>query len=382
VTNGAADDAARGGLAMADEPRALKLDVLFNQMPELGASDLHLKAGNPPIYRLAGDLHRAKVDPLTEKQISALVEEWVGPDRMEELRRRGSLDLGHDFGKGRVRVNVFMQRGAISLAARLVAEDIPGLEDLHLPLQLERVVDIKQGMFLVCGITGSGKSTTLASLLNMINRKHRYHILTIEDPIEYLHRDARSIVNQREIGLDCHDWADALRAAVREDPDVILVGEMRDVETFHAGLVASETGHLVFGTLHTSSAAGTVGRILDLFPTDKHSLIRQSLAFNLQGILCQKLVPSFRPDVDVVPVVELMFATPPVRKAVEEGKDARITDLIATGKEEGMISWTQSFVEMIRNDFVEKKVAMAFAPNKDALEMALRGIDVSHRAFG
>ena len=367
---------------MADEPRIIKLDVLFRQMPDLGASDLHLKAGNPPIYRLAGDLHRAKVDPLTEKQISALVEEWIGHEHMAELQQRGSLDLGHDFGKGRVRVNVFMQRGVISLAARLVTENIPSLEELHLPLQLERIVDLKQGLVLVCGITGSGKSTTLASLIDMVNRKHRYHILTIEDPIEYLHRDAKSIVNQREIGLDCTNWADALRAAVREDPDVILVGEMRDVETFQAGLVAAETGHLVFGTLHTSSAAGTIGRILDLFPADKHSLIRQSLAFNLQAILCQNLIPSFREDVDVVPVVELMFATPPVRKSVEEGKDARIGDLIATGKEEGMISWTQSFVDAIRNGFVEKKVAAQFAPNKDALEMALRGIDVSHRAFG
>ncbi len=367
---------------MSDAPRAIKLDVLFNQMPDLGASDLHLKVGNSPIYRLAGELHRAKVEPLTEKQVYSLVEEWLGKERMAELHQKGSLDIGHDFSRGRVRVNVFLQRGVISLAARLVNEQIPTLEELHLPPELARIVDIKQGLVLVCGITGCGKSTTLASLVDMVNRKYRYHILTIEDPIEYLHKDARSIVNQRELHLDCQDWADALRAAVREDPDVIMVGELRDEDTFQAGLVAAETGHLVFGTLHTSSAAGTIGRILDLFSPDKHSLRRQSLSFNLKSIICQKLVPSFRQDVAVVPVVELMFTTPSIRKAIEEGKDARIGDLIAVGREEGMQTWTDSFVQMIRNGFVEKKVALEFAPNKDALEMALKGIDIAQRSLG
>jgi twitching motility protein PilT len=364
------------------EGKTIKLDVLFNQMPDLGASDLHLKVDNPPIYRIRGDLHRAKTDPLTDRQIYGLVEEWLGKERMAELYQKGSLDIGHAFSRGRVRINVFLQRGMLSLAARLVTDKIPSLEELHLPAQLARVVDMKQGLVLVCGITGSGKSTTLASLINMVNREHRVHILTIEDPIEYLHHDVRSIVNQREIGIDCHDWADALRAAVREDPDVILVGEMRDQETFQAGLIAAETGHLVFGTLHTSSAAGTLGRILDLFSTDKHSLIRQGLAFNLQSIICQKLIPSFREDVSVVPVIELMFATPPIRKAIEDGEDARITDLIASGKDEGMQPWTQSFVDMIRNGYIEKRVAMQFCPNKDSLDMALKGIDIAQRSFG
>ncbi|MGD2175895.1 MAG: PilT/PilU family type 4a pilus ATPase, partial [Candidatus Brocadiaceae bacterium] len=281
---------------MAENGRELKLDVLFAQMPDLEASDLHLKPGNSPIYRVAGDLHRAKVNPLSEQQIESLVEEWIGKGRMAELREKGSLDLGHDFDGGRVRVNVFLQRGRISLAARLVKNEIPTLEELHLPAELEKITEFQQGLVLVCGITGSGKSTTLASLLEMINGRRRCHILTIEDPIEYLHEDRQSIVNQREIGLDCRDWADALRSAVREDPDVILVGEMRDRETFQAGLRAAETGHLVFGTLHTSSAGGTIGRILDLFPADRHSLIRQSLALNLQGILCQQLIPSYRED--------------------------------------------------------------------------------------
>jgi len=367
---------------MSERAKSIRLDVLFNQMPELEASDLHLKVGNPPIFRVDGELHRAKSDPLTDRQIVALVEELLGSERMAELYQVGSLDLGHDFEKGRVRINVFMQKGYISLAARLVNDDIPTLEQLHLPPALERVCDLRQGLMLVCGITGSGKSTTLASLLDMVNRRRRCHILTIEDPIEYLHRDAKSIVNQREVGLDARSWADALRAAVREDPDVILVGEMRDEETFQAGLIAAETGHLVFGTLHTSSAAGTISRILDLFPPDKHKLIRQSLGFNLKVVLCQKLIPSFLEDVHVVPVVELMFVNPSIRKAIEEGQDGRIADLIAMGREEGMMTWTQSFVQMIRDGYIEKKVAAEFAPNKDALEMALKGIDIAQPSIG
>ena len=366
---------------MEEKVKRTKLDALFSQMPGLEASDLHLKVGNPPIFRLRTELHRAKTEPLTLKQISSLVEEWLGKEKMAELYEKGSLDIGHDFGRGRVRVNIFLQRGLISVAARLIKEQIPSLDDLHLPAALERIVDVQQGLVLVCGVTGSGKSTTLACIVEMINQKHRRHILTIEDPIEYLHRDGKCIVNQREIGIDCKDWSDALRAAVREDPDVILVGEMRDQETFQAGLTAAETGHLVFGTMHTSSASSTVSRILDLFPAEKHNLIRQGLGFNLKCIACQKLVPSII-DVPLVPVVELMFANASIRKAIEEGEDARIADLIGVGQEEGMQGWTQAFVHMVHGGLIEKKVARQYAPNRDALEMALKGIDIAHRAIG
>ncbi len=369
-------------MAKQTKKESIRLDAFFNQMPDLDASDLHLKADNPPIFRVDGSLHRAKSEALSAEQIESLVGELLGNEMMAELYEKGSVDLGRDVEGGRVRINVFLQKGRVGLVARMLEDYIPTLEELHLPPALERVVDIKQGLFLVCGITGSGKSTTLASLLNMINKKHRYHILTIEDPIEYLHHDAKSIINQREIGLDCRNWDEGLRAGVREDPDVILVGEMRDRETFQAGLTAAETGHLVFGTLHTSSAAGTVGRILDLFPTDRHALIRQSLGFNIQGILCQKLVPSFREDISVVPAVELMFANASIRQAIEEGEDDRITDLISVGTQEGMKTWTDSFVEIIRKGYVEKKTAMQYAPNKDALAMALRGIDVAKPSIG
>jgi twitching motility protein PilT len=211
----------------------------------------------------------------------------------------------------------------------------------------------------------------------MINQKYKYHILTVEDPIEYLYEDNLSIINQREMGLDCHSWPDALRAAVREDPDVILVGEMRDHETFGAALTAAETGHLVFGTVHSSSAAGTIGRILDLFPTDKHRMIRQSLAFNLRATVSQKLVPSCQEGVQAVPVVELMFNSASVQKAIYEAEDGRITDLIAASGDAGMQSWVMSFCALVDAELLERRTALEYAPNREELEMALKGIKVA-----
>jgi twitching motility protein PilT len=211
----------------------------------------------------------------------------------------------------------------------------------------------------------------------MLNKKHARHVLTFEDPIEFIHTDQLSVFNQRELGLDFQTWPDAIRAGVRADPDVMLIGEMRDIETFDLGLVAAETGHLVFGTLHTSSAASTIGRILDLFPPERHKLIRQSLSFSLKAIASQKLVPSFREDMGRVPAVELMLVNPPILKAIEDGEDARIEDLILDGEKEGMQSWTKSFLELLRAGYIDKKTARQYAPNKDALEMALKGISVS-----
>jgi twitching motility protein PilT len=366
---------------MAIENGAKSLEDLFDLMPKWDASDLHLKVGSPPVYRIGGTLKRTKSDPLTDEHMESLVSQILDEEQTQTLKQQGSVDVGHDIDAGRVRVNIFKQRGSISLAARLVETEIPTLKELNLPDNISRVIDYSQGLVLVCGVTGSGKSTTLASLLEMVNEKYSYHILTIEDPIEFLHEDEQCIINQREMNLDCHDWPDALRAAVREDPDVILVGEMRDVETFQAALTASETGHLVFGTLHTSSAAGTIGRILDLFPTSKHKLIRQSLAFNLKAILGQKLLPSCAETADRVPVVEFMFTTAPIRKAIERGEDSKITGLISEGEEQGMISWTKSFVDMINQGFLEKKVAKQYAPNPDQVEMALKGIDVARSSF-
>ncbi|MBS3762679.1 MAG: PilT/PilU family type 4a pilus ATPase [Planctomycetes bacterium] len=362
---------------MAAEEEEPRIDDLFSRMSSVGASDLHLKAGNPPVFRIDGTLRRLKGKSLSAAHIEALARDWLGDEKVDRIMEQGSMDFGHEFEGGRVRVSVFMQRGRISLVARLVENVVPSREELHLPEDLLRIVDFNEGLCLVCGITGVGKSTTLAWLLNEMNEKHRRNILTFEDPIEFVYEDANSIINQREYRLDFHDWPEAIRAGVRADPDVMLIGEMRGQETFKLCLTAAETGHLVLTTMHTSSVKATFGRILDFFPTERHKFIRQSLAFNLKAIICQRLVPSFRDDVQRVPAVEMMWVNPPIRKAIAEGDDARVEDLIQEGEEEGMQSWTTSFVKLVQEDFVTKKVAREFAPNKDALEMALKGISFS-----
>ena len=362
---------------MVEENSRAHLDELFCRMPELGASDLHLKSGNPPMFRIEGQLRRAKSNPLSSEQIEKLVADWIGEKKVEKIHSEGSMDIGHEFEKGRVRVAVFLQRGRLSLVARLVESEIPELEELHLPPSLKKATDYNEGLVLVCGITGAGKSTTLACLLDMMNRNKARHILTFEDPIEFIYEDRQSVINQREYDLDSLNWADAIRTGVRSDPDVMLIGEMRDQETFQLCLTAAETGHLVLSTMHTSSAAGTVGRILDLFPPERHKLLRQSLAFNLKAIICQRLVPSFREEIGRVPAVEVMWVNAPIRKAIEEGEEGKIGELIREGEEEEMQSWTKSFVDLINADLVEKKVAREYAPNKDALEMAIKGISFS-----
>lgn len=358
-----------------------QINELFGRMPALNASDLHLKEGNPPLFRIDGELRRVKSKPLGDGQIEALVRDWLGDEALTRLHDRGNLDIGHEWDGGRVRVSIFLQRGRVSLVARLVNSSVPTVEQLHLPKAIERLIDYKEGIALVCGITGAGKSTTLAALIELLNTKYARHVLTFEDPIEFVYTDRLCVINQREFGLDFETWPDAIRAGVRSDPDVMLIGEMRDEETFQLGLTAAETGHLVLGTMHTASAAATLTRILDLFPAEKHKMIRQALGFSLKAIMCQRLVPSFQEGIGRVPAVELMWTNPSVRKAIEEGDDSRISDLIQQGEEEGMQSWTTSFVNLVKADLIERKVAREHAPNKDALDMALKGISFRSSSF-
>lgn len=350
------------------------IDKLFSHMVTVGASDLHLKAENPPLFRIDGELRR-KGNPLSAEKIEELIRGWLPEESVDELFESGSLDLGHEFGGGRrVRVAVFLQRGRISLVARLVNAEVPSLEELHLPEQINRAAEVREGLILVCGITGSGKSTTLAYLIDKINSERHQHIVTFEDPIEYVFEDRECVINQREYGLDFHDWTHGIRTGVRSDPDIMLIGEMRDRDTFQLALTAAETGHLVFSTMHTSGAAGTIGRILDLFPQEQHDQIRRSLAINLKGILSQRLLPSFREELSRVPAVEFMWMNPSIRKAIEEGEESKLGDLIKVGVEEGMLTWISSLVRLVRNDLVEKSVAKEYAPNAQALETALKGI--------
>jgi twitching motility protein PilT len=232
-------------------------------------------------------------------------------------------------------------------------------------------------MIILAGVTGSGKSTTIASMLDYLNEREQLHILTIEDPIEYLFADKKSVVNQREVGIDVCDWQTALKHAVREDPDVILVGEMRDRDTFEAAINAAETGHLVFGTIHASSAASTLGRILDLFPADMHQAIRQTLAFNLKAVVAQKLLPSIKPGVHRVPTNEIMILNPTIRELIIKNEDKKISDAIKIGFLEGMVDFTENLRQLVERGDVSKEVAIEVAPNPEALKMALKGIKVA-----
>ena len=364
-------------LALDNAQAPPRIDKLFMVMAKKGASDLHLKFRQPPIIRISGALQALKSDPLTDRQIETLIFEILSDQQKEMFEERGSLDMGYEFGEHeRVRINVYRQRGHISVAARLVKSQPPTFQEINLPPELEKLSRFRAGLVLVCGATGCGKSTTLAAVLDHINQNRRCHILTIEDPIEFSYQDKKSFVSQREIGLDVDSWADALKYALREDPDVILVGEMRDQDTFQAGISCAETGHLVMGTLHSSSVSQTMNRVLEMFPSERHAMVRQALASNLRAIIVQMLLPAAKEGVRVAPALEMLFMTPVARQLIVRGEDSKLNDLIAAKSDDGSRSMTVSIAELVNQDMVLRKVALEHAPNREQLEMALRGISV------
>jgi twitching motility protein PilT len=369
-----------GETIVADAPERAgepKIDKLFKIMVRQGASDLHMKVEQPPVLRIGGVLRSLKSDPLTDQQIQKLAFELLRPEQITVFEQRGSLDFAHEFEGGwRVRVNIFRQRGHTSVACRLVQQKVPTFEELHLPPQVARIAEIPTGLVLVIGATGTGKSTTLASIINHINLNRRCHILTIEDPIEYSFKDAKAMVNQREIGLDIPDWMSALKYAMRQDPNVILIGEMRDPETFQAGITAAETGHLVFGTLHAAHCGQAFSRILEMFPTEKHPMIRQGLSANLRAMVAQMLLPSCKEGFRMVPAVEILLCTPVVKNLIAKGEDAKVSEVIRGGVNEGMQDMTAAIAKLVKENIVLKKVALEHAPNRERLDMDLRGIAV------
>ncbi len=362
----------------ADVTPPAKLESYFQAMTRLNVSDLHIKVGQAVVFRVNGVLRAAKEDPLTAGDTESMARDLLSEAQQAYFARHGSVDLAYEVeGSDRYRINVFRQRGEVSIAVRRVTRDIPDFQALHLPGELAELINRQQGLILLAGPTGSGKSTTIAAMLQHINRSRRCHIITIEDPIEYLYADEKALVSQREIGIDVPDFATALRAMLREDPDVILVGELRDYETFEAALQASETGHLVFGTVHASTAPQTVSRILELFPTESRTLVRQSLAFCLQAIVCQKLLPCVHQDIERVPVIEILRMNPTVRQMLEDGRETELGDVIRSHEGDGMRSFTRSLYELIHNDMIDPKVAYANAPNAEDLKMMLKGITQS-----
>ncbi len=362
----------------------LDVDTYFRALVKLEGSDLHLKVGSPPLVRIRGEMRSLNRDPFQAEEMVRLLVPMMDQRNQRIFRKEGGADFAYscdvDGTRWRFRVNVLTQLGNIGLVARRINNWIPDFAGLHLPPAVERLCNFDQGLILLAGITGSGKSTTIAAMLNYINHKYRKHILTLEDPIEFIFTQDKCVINQREIGEDVENFAIGMKHAVREDPDVMLVGEMRDEETFMTAIHAAETGHLVFGTIHASSAATTIGRILDLFPEDMHSAMRSAIVFNTKGIVAQKLLPSLNPDVGRVPAVEIMFFEPIVQKLILEGEDHKLPDAIRIGAEEGMQDFTMSLMKLVKDELVDRHTAFSVAPNQEALKMALKGIDI--RAAG
>ena len=352
-----------------------QITKLLEMMAKHNASDLHLKPFSSPIFRVGGTPLRMDTPPLNDEEIEKLTRSMMTEDQIKRFDDTGTVDFACGIHNvGRYRVNVFRQRGSVSTAIRRVRFVIPSLDDLNLPASVGKLADFPMGLVLCAGITGSGKSTTLASVIDIINHNHRYHILTIEDPIEYLYRDDKSFVNQREVGVDVDSFRTALKYMVREDPDVILIGEMRDSETVETALISAETGHLVFGTVHSGSAAQTIGRVLDFFPSHRHDQIRQVLHFVLRAVIVQQLLPGCRKDAPMVPAVELMIVNPAIRKLIREGDDEKIADVIRSSQQEGMQDMNQSLVDLVKKGLIAEQTAMEASPNPEALAMNLKGI--------
>ena len=352
-----------------------ELNKFFRAAIKTRASDLHLKSGQPPKLRIYGQLKNTTGEVMSEKRIEQLVFEILSPAQKEFFLKNGTLDFAHEIdSQHRFRTNIFRQRGMISLAARRVNTVIPPFEQLHLPPVLERIAQSPQGLVLVVGPTGCGKTTTIASMINHINRTRSCHIVTIEDPIEYLFRDDKAIVSQREIGIDVKDFDDALTYLMRQDPDVVFVGEMRDAKTVTAGMRAAETGHLVYGTMHSANASQAVHRLLDLFPQTERDLVRQTLSLALRAVVSQVLLASIKDGVDRIPAVEVLIANAATRKLISEEREADLPSVIRSCQHEGMQDLTENLCELVKNGSVDPKEAYRYAPNTEELKMALKGI--------
>ncbi|MDE0866345.1 MAG: PilT/PilU family type 4a pilus ATPase [Rubripirellula sp.] len=372
--------AARLRESLLQDKGDLEVDKIFRALVKLEGSDLHMKVGQPPMVRTRGELKALNRPPIDAEEMVKLLLPMMDERNLVIFEAEGGADFSHtidmDGVRWRFRVNMLKSLGNIGLVARRISNVIPDFRGLFLPDSIEHLCHFDQGMVLLAGVTGSGKSTTIGSMLNYINGIYRKHILTLEDPIEFIFTEDKCLINQREVGQDVKDFSIGMKHAVREDPDIILVGELRDEETFMTAIHAAETGHLVFGTIHASSASTTIGRILDLFPEEMHGAIRSAIAFNMKGIVAQKLLKTIRPDVPRVPTCEVMTFTPMIRKLVLEGDDHKLPDAIRIGQEEGMQDFTMSLKRLIDDELIDRPTAFAVAPNKDALKMALKGIDV------
>ena len=340
-----------------------------------GASDLHIRVGAPPVIRVHGILHRVEGPVLKPEDSEQLMRSITSEDHIQGVRERGGADFGFAFGDmARFRVSVFKAKGDFGLVLRQIPAKMLTMEQIGLPPSAKELLYKPRGLVLVTGPTGSGKTTTLASMINIINEERdEAHIVTIEDPIEYYHTHKKAIVTQREIGVDVPNFAEALRRVLRQDPDVVLVGEMRDLETIDAAITAAETGHLVFGTLHTTGAAKTIDRVVNAFPANQQEQIRIQLSTVLQAVISQLLIPRIDKPGRVA-IFEIMINTPTVRKLIEENRLDKLAAAIETGVDDGMINFNQALFNLVKQGKVSEAEALSKASNPQALEMNFKGI--------
>ncbi len=345
------------------------LEDLLRMMVDKGGSDLHVTAGSPPRIRVNGELTPIEMDKLVPEASQQLIYSILNNEQIAKFEKNLELDLSFGIsGLGRFRVNVFQQRGAVGAVMRIIPWEVRSVKDLGLPSRLvEQLCMMPKGLILITGATGTGKSTTLAAMVDYINCTRNSHIVTIEDPIEFVHKNKKCLFNQREVGTDTHSFPAALRSVLREDPDVILIGEMRDIETIESALTLAETGHLVFGTLHTSDCVQTINRIIDVFPAHQQPQIRTQLSFTLQAVFCQQLLPMVNGKGRVL-AAEIMIANAAVRALIRDDKAHQIYSVIQTGGREGMKTMNASLSELYKAGHVSYEELLAYSPDIEDLK--------------
>lgn len=360
------------------EAGPLSIHRLLGAMKKLQASDLHLKVGVPPTYRIAGLLRTVAAEPISEEEADHLLDPIIPETLKKRFDDTGNLDFATHLKDGdRFRINIFRAGGHTHAAIRRVKAEIPSYDELHVPPVYSKLIEeTMEGLIVVVGVTGSGKSSTLAAMIEHINQTRADNIITVEDPVEYRFIPKKSIISQREVGIDVADFATALKYIVREDPDVIFIGELRDHATVLSAVQAAETGHLVFSTMHTADTMQAFSRILEFFPSHEHGFLRHALSNTLRAVLAQRLLPALpETGFGVVPACEMLLGTPIVREKIREGDDAALPAIVGKG-EEGMASFTAALADLVKKEWVSLQTAMDFAPNREALSSSLKGLEV------